>query len=139
MKQDAIFIIWDSSKNNFKDIISDISNVVEIKTKKKINVLNYYNFICDIYKYNNQNELGIHKAKQMCIENNNKKIYILHVSFYTSDLYNYDKICNLKKQIREKYKNKTKNYFHDNIIHATDNYEEYCYVMKLLKDEYKFY
>ena len=41
----------------------------------------------------------------------------------------------IKKTIRNKYKTKIKNYFHDIIIHASDNYDHVDYIKEVLNDE----
>lgn len=137
-KQKAYYILWNSSKENFNNIIKDIKNRVEIHTLNQIKIKKYKDLICDIYKFNNQLDLGVYKATKMSNEND-YIIILLEVIFFTDDNFDYSIIKSLKNEIRQKYKNLTNNYFHDNIIHGTDSLEEYEYLRKIILnfDKYK--
>ena len=136
-KQYAYFIIWNSSKNNFDNIIYDIKKNVNIKYKKLIEITNYKKLIYDIYGYNNQKELASYKADKMC-NDNCYVIFLLKVEFLTCNLTDYSFVKKLKNEIRYKYKFLTENYFHDNIIHGTDSLEEYRYIDNLVLDSDKY-
>ena len=135
--QRAYFIIWNSSKNNFENIIIDISKYVNIRERKIIEIEKYYEFICDVYTFNNQIDLGNYKANKMCNENN-YIICILEVEFLTDNLNDYTLIKKIKSIIRNNYKKITKDYFHDNIIHGTDSIDEYNYIKKLVAQIEKY-
>lgn len=135
--QRAYFIIWNSSKNNFENIIIDISKYVNIRERKIIEIEKYYEFICDVYTFNNQIDLGNYKANKMCNENK-YIICILEVEFLTDNLNDYTLIKKIKSIIRNNYKKITKDYFHDNIIHGTDSIDEYNYIKKLVAQIEKY-
>lgn len=129
--QRAYFIIWNSSKKNFDSICSEIEKNTIVKSNKKIEIKKYYNLICDLYEFNNQRELGEYKATKMC--NDSKyEIVILDIEFCSKESGDFSFVRRLKNNIRNLYKYKTKNYFHDNIIHGTDSFEEYDYVKKIV-------
>lgn len=131
--QNAYFIIWDSSKNNFNDIYKDIERKMIIENKKIIEIKKYFDLICDFYLFNNQRKLGVYKATKMC--NSSKyEIMILEVKFNVDKNSDFSPIKNLKKYIRNLYKFTTENYFHDNIIHSTDSLEEYAYVKNIVNN-----
>ena len=131
MVQSAYFIIWNSSKRNFDSICSEIEKNTIVKSKKNIEIKKYYNLICDLSEFNNQRELGVYKATKMC--NNSKyEIVILDIEFYSKESSDFSFVKTLKKNIRNLYKYKTENYFHDNIIHGTDSAEEYDYVKQIV-------
>ena len=73
----------------------------------------------------------------MC--NNSKyEIVILDIEFYSKESSDFSFVKTLKKNIRNLYKYKTENYFHDNIIHGTDSVEEYDYVKQIV-DNINYY
>lgn len=136
-KQNAYFIVWNSTKNNFNKILNDIKKVVIVKEKNILKISKYYNLICDLYSFNNQNDLGIFKANKMC-NDTSYEIMILHVEFQCNTLGEYSVIKKMKTEVRNSYKQITKDYFHDNIIHGTDSIEEYNYVKKLISNLNKY-
>lgn len=129
--QNAYFIIWDSSKKNFNNIYDDIERKTIVRSKKIIEIKNYYDLICDIYEFNNQRKLGEYKATKMC--NNSKfEIMILEVEFCSKESNDFSLVKSLKTNIRNLYKFTTDNYFHDNIIHGTDSFAEYKHIKKIV-------
>lgn len=132
-KQSAYFILWNSSKNNFNNIYRIIEKNTIVKRKEIVEINNYFDLVCDLYDFENQKELGVYKANKMC--NDLKyEIMIIEVEFISDKKYDYLLIQELKKDIRDLYKQKTKNYFHDNIIHGTDSIEEYEYIKKIINN-----
>ena len=136
-KQNAYYIVWNTSKQNFSAILNDIQKKVIIKEKNIFKIEKYYNLICDLYSFNNQQELGVFKANKMC-NDIEFVIMVLFIEFPTKDLNDYSLIKTLKQEIRNKYKISTKDYFHDNIIHSTDSFAEYQYVKKIVKNIKKY-
>lgn len=130
-EQKAYYILWNSSKENFDNIIKDIHKRVQIKLQRKVKIKKYKELICDIYEFNNQNDLGVYKAEKMC-DGSDYTIILLEVIFFTNAICDYSAIKELKNEIRRKYKTLTNNYFHDNIIHGTDSFEEYKYLKNLI-------
>lgn len=130
----AIVILWDSSKKYFEQIINDISTVATIEKIKPIKMFKEYsNFIVDMYEFNNQKELGIYKASKMYKGDVDHDIMILKIRFDNKEFETYELIKQMKKHIRDKYKSFVDCYFHDNIIHTTDCFEEVEHVTKVLK------
>lgn len=129
--QNAYFIIWNSAKKNFNNICDDIEKETIIRSKKIIEIKNYYDLICDLYMFNNQRELGKYKATKMC-DNSKYEIMILEVEFCSKVIDDFSLVKSLKKDIRNLYKFTTDNYFHDNIIHGTDSLKEYEYIKKIV-------
>lgn len=129
--QNAYFIIWNSSKRNFNSICVDIEKKIIVRSKKIIEIKNYYDLICDLYVFNNQRELGKYKATKMC-DNSKYEIMILEVEFCSKESDDFSLVKSIKRDIRNLYKFTTDNYFHDNIIHATDSFEEYEHVKKIV-------
>ena len=133
----AFFIIWSSSKKNFENIIIDISKYINVKERKIIEIEKYYEFICDVYTFNNQRDLGFYKANIMCSEDK-YVICIVEVEFLTENSNDYTLIKKIKAKIRNDYKKLTKDYFHDNIIHGTDSVAEYNYIKKIVAQIEKY-
>lgn len=126
--QNAYFIIWNSSKQNFKSIVEYIENHFAVKEKKEVQIKKYFDFICDIYDFNNQRDLGVYKANLMC-NDYNYSVIVVEVEL----IHDYSVIKTTKKAIRKYYSSITEGYFHDNIIHATDTNQEYKHVKVVLK------
>jgi len=143
----AIFILWDSLNKYFDEVINNISNYGEIyPIYVKADSKEYKNFIIDIYDFNNQKELGIFKANKMY---NGEKTYFLvililklnkeHTCFSSKiENENFNIVTTIKKNIRNKYKILIDDYFHDNIIHATDCFDEVVHTKKILKKHNMF-
>lgn len=66
------------------------------------------------------------------------EIVILDIEFYSKESSDFSFVKTLKKNIRNLYKYKTDNYFHNNIIHGTDSAEEYDYVKQIV-DNINYY
>ena len=78
--QNAYFIIWNTSKNNFSKIYNDIEKKMIVKNKRITKIKKYFDLICELYAFNNQRELGVYKATRMC-DNSEYEIMILEVEF----------------------------------------------------------
>lgn len=104
-----------------------------VKSKRIIKTKKYFDLICDLYVFNNQRKLSVYKATRMC-DNSEYEIMLLEVEFVIDEIGDFLLVKNLKNDIRELYKSKTDNYFHDNIIHGTDSFEEYNYVKNIVNN-----
>ncbi len=135
--QNAYFIIWNTSKNNFSKIYNDIEKKMIVKNKRITKIKKYFDLICELYAFNNQRELGVYKATRMC-DNSEYEIMILEVEFNIGEIGNFSLVKHLKNDIRKIYKSKTNNYFHDNIIHGTDSLEEYNHVKNIVNNISKY-
>ena len=133
----AIFYHLEFFKKKFENIIIDISKYINVKERKIIEIGKYYEFICDVYTFNNQRDLGVYKANIMCNEDK-YVICILEVEFLTENSNDYTLIKKIKAKIRNDYKKLTKDYFHDNIIHGTDSVAEYNYIKKIVAQIEKY-
>ena len=139
-----IGIIWGPEieyKENIYEEILKMSNVKAVKTIKKIefeNEIEFENYVKGIYHIDDIENWKIEKKISYM------KIYSLKICVFEVILDNpkYRKkaingkpistvVENIKKEIRNKYKDKIKNYFHDILIHVGDNEEQSLYMEKI--------
>lgn len=137
-------IIWNPAykfKDEIDDIFSKYSKVlhsVELDLKD-----DYTPFVYDIYSEEDTAKWKIDKKVEHMREVEDKKIKVVFFEIDTSTQYFHDRkncfvytnVENMKKEVRDTYKDKIDNYFFDIIFHLTDNQKELDYTVKVL-DKY---
>ncbi len=135
-RQQCIGIIWNSLNPQYKQEILDYMNK-EGNIKYAINIDlkdQYEEFIKDIYVENHEAE-GISFMKYAILKDQfpSNEIEIVYATFdvslyeYTNKLkgFQFEKLAEIKRNIRNTYKNKISKYAFDNIFHLTMNDSEY--------------
>ena len=139
------FILWPPCELYFNEIRQDLEEDYKIMSNKKIKINNLNNFIKRIYKIDNISEWKLNKKiESINLSTNSKNVMILKIDLFNTKFRQKTNFPNeiiaieaekIKKTIRNKYKTKIKNYFHDIIIHASDNYDHVDYIKEVLNDE----
>lgn len=140
----CIGIIWNSLNDNYKqEVVNEISKFGKINKIIKIDLgEKYQKFIEDIYVDNKEAE-GIPFIKYATLKDqfDNNEIELVYANIdvclyeYTNNLkgFQFERLAELKRNIRGYYKKKIKKYAFDNIFHLTMNMYEYELTDKVLK------
>ena len=127
----------DEAINDIKKY-STIEDMVCIDFKDK-----YFDFISEIYPFDGKHkDIHVYKASKMINQYESNEICILFLDIPDSEkefcerkhTYIYKNIEELKQYIRNKYKDRIKNYCFDNIFHMTDDEKEYVFTLKIVKE-----
>ena len=137
-------ILWPPAKNYFDEIISDVQQNYTIFSKTHAQIESLERFIEEIYKVDNISDWKLKKKINSIKTNtNNTEIVVLKVDLFSTKFREKTNFKNcviaieaekIKKTIREKYKRKINNYFHDIIIHTADNYLHVDHIKQVLKN-----
>ena len=125
------------------EIISKISKMEDLVEVKNYDLKEKYDeFVLDCYKGDDDAFLEgyiYEKIKNMKNTNNtNVTLFIVRINnpTYKLNIENGINQCvqtrKIKQNIRDEYANKIEGYFFDNLIHMTDNDEEFQRVLKIL-------
>ena len=140
--------IWSPALSFFKEILENINinNKIELVYEYNFNDTNIFNkSILDIYS---TDDINIDKVKNIKIKSMNK--YSDKFIFFIFEIIepNFRKKNNgedisqnvekIKKNIRETYSKKIKDYIMDIIIHVTDNQKQYNDVLNIMKKYEKY-
>tara|TARA_B100001094_G_C18188302_1_gene805382 strand:- start:891 stop:1838 length:948 start_codon:yes stop_codon:yes gene_type:complete len=138
-----VFTLWDSSKIFHEEILNKIRQKTEVLSRSKIqtSTLEYNKIVSSIYEIDDIEENRI--AKKLENMPNATKLTIIRAHIWNPTFRKKNKnpkvdICveieDIKKQIREEYKEKIVNYYYDNIIHAGDNFEHSEHIMRVFNN-----
>jgi len=135
-------ILWPPVENYFDEIEKSISEKFNvIKTYCKDIKNNFEKAVFEIYSSDDIDDWKINK-KLEGFRNYNKIIKVIEIEivnpvFRRKEANNHDisqEVEAIKKEYRDKYKNKVKDYFYDIIIHIGDNYHHTREIAKVLKN-----
>lgn len=131
----AIAILWNSMEHNFASALNDINRKAQVLECFKIDFKEEFKqFIADIYPYEGENYWKLeYKIKAMFNRYSKNEIYILFLEVPDSkkiyierkSIFIYENVEELKKYIRNKYKEIVSNYAFDNVFHMTDDMPEF--------------
>lgn len=141
----SIGILWNMGTKYADEIISEISQSVKLLKVRKYDLKEIYDtFVIDCYKGDDEAFLDGYiydKIKNMKNAGNNKIfLFIVQINNPTYKLNTENgiiqcvEIRNIKHKIREQYAKKIDGYFFDNLIHMTDNDEEYQRVSNVIEN-----
>ena len=141
----SIGILWNMGIKYANEIISEISQSVKLLDVRKYNLKEIYDdFVIDCYKGDDEAFLDGYiydKIKNMKNAGNNKIfLFIVQINNPTYKLNKENgiiqcvEIRNIKRKIREQYAKRIDGYFFDNLIHMTDNDEEYQRVINVIEN-----
>ena len=141
----SIGILWNKGNEYADEIISKIYQYVKLLEVRKYDLKEVYDtFVLDCYKGDDEAFLDGYiydKIKNMKNAVNNK--IVLFVAQINNPTYKLNvengilqcvEIRNIKHKIREQYSTKIDGYFFDNLIHMTDNDEEYQRVSNVIQN-----
>lgn len=139
----SIGILWNMANEYTEEIISEIAENTELTEVSQYDLKEIYDtFVLDCYKGDDEAFLDGYiydKIKNMKKAGNNK--IVLFSAKINNPTYKINEengitqcveIRSIKQQIRNKYASKIDGYFFDNLIHMTDNEEEYKRVSKII-------
>lgn len=139
----CIGILWNTlNEDLMQEAIKRISEKAEIRECEIVDLEDHYrSFINEIYFFEREFD-GIPYLKGCGLINqyDTNKIAIMNLLIKVSGITNnkmkgyvFTEIGSLKKQIREEFKERIKNYAYDTIFHLTVNEEEYEYTNGIVK------
>lgn len=140
----SIGIVWNMGNKFADEIVLKVAQSFEVIDIKKYDLGDVYeNFVLDCYKDDDEAFLEgyiYEKIKNMKRANNNKIVlFLVKITEPTYKLnvengnYQCAEIKSVKYKIREEFSSKIEGYFFDNLIHMTDNVEEYERVNNVIK------
>ena len=127
-------IIWPPANRFFGEILTDINSSHDVIAFKKINLgNNLRSIVKEIYEIDDIEEWKVNKKiESMFDSTESTDAMIIKINLFGTQFRSKTRFPNstisvdaekIKRQIREKYKSQINNYFYDNIIHMSDNYE----------------
>jgi hypothetical protein len=133
-------VLWNPAKKYFKNISDDIKKEHKCVYEKKLEIKNLKKFLLDIYEIDDIDKWKI-MLKNELMTNKNQEIYFMLIEIKNpmfrkkqrGNSYLSNTCAKLKASVRQKYKNKIKNYFPDIIIHIGDNYEHNSEIIKIVE------
>ena len=145
----AIGILWSSGKSLYPQLIKrilseyDLMELLIIDLKKK-----YGNFILDCYRHDEEvmSDGYIDEKIRRLLQDKSSVIIIFSINI-TNPKFRVNKrnknieciqVRMMKEQLREQFSKKVRDYFLDNIIHASDNYQE-SEIMRNVVEKYSNY
>lgn len=142
-------ILWPPVKKYFDEIVGKLSLVYKVLETKDMSFSNetFDCFVQAVYQIDDIEQWKIDKKKQHMAESPEKVVRLVVLEFDTpqfryKDL-NHNSILTqgeqIKKMIRNCYKEKINNYFYDIICHTGDNQEQTEYIMKLFHPAFSPY
>lgn len=138
------FIIWPPAEKFFDSIHKQIKKDYAVIACNKVEIKNLDRLIKDIYLIDNISDWKLQKKTQSILESTkSRKVMIMKVDLFQTDFRkktNFPEVDvslqaeKIKQVIRNEYKNKINNYFHDIIIHSSDNYEHVDHIRHILRE-----
>lgn len=135
LKYDFIAILWPPAEPFFDEIINDIDSLegINIIKHRNLSLVDHYDFVRAIYKTDDISKENVEKKiaymKNSTLSDRlNIKILYLDISFPHHRIKKQTKqpqsltTMKIKKIIRSRYKNKIEHYYHDVLIHISDNF-----------------
>ena len=145
----SIGIVWNMGNEFADEIISEIARLSELLNVRKYDLKGRYDdFVLDCYKGDDEAFLEgyiYEKIKNMKSATNNKVVlFLVKINNPTyklngeNGIYQCTEIKAIKYKIREEFSAEIEGYFFDNLIHMTDNMEEYERISNVIEnyDEY---
>lgn len=137
-------ILWPPVEDYFDEILKSLQKKYNILEYKKRNLGTKLDTIVkEIYEIDNIEDWKVNKKLEnikLCTKRTN--IFIIKIDLFATNFRSKTKHPDvlisidaelIKKDIREKYRNKVKHYFYDIIVHMSDNYQHVDHIKKVLE------